>query len=471
MPTKGGWGDPVPDRVVLNPEMAAAQEPPARKQARESPVPLAPRHRSMAAQRSLWPRAAVLGVLGLAVSVALWFYRQDEPQRPDEQTLKIDRSPWEETASLASMDRLRVMLESVTPLPSGDHASSPPWLWDHPSVAATHRSNGVALSNLKDLLEDEDWHPRNSKWFRADLGSHAGWVSLAVVKQAEAVYLAKRGDELGAFLAAIDLAELARRMQELHAWPSFYERSFLLHERACQTLAWLLKQTKAGDEQLRSFASDFALWAPSDELLRDALGAFYLHEKKILLGPLSGEPANTLPNAFVQPQSRGLLSSFKPNKTMRMFVDIFRELQDEALRPAGSRSVLLSDWHPTRIGANAGGEKYFDRRIAPYLPMVARQDLAEARQAVVAALFTVRRFMLSYRRRPRMLLNVRQDFRDQSFTDPFTGAPLSYDDRTGVLSSVGANLRPDSIQPGDYPLADPNELAVEVGEPPSGTAP
>ncbi len=452
--------------MILDQETAEKKEPPARKHARESPVPLAPRHRAMAARSSLWPRIAVLGVLGLVVSVALWFRSQDEPQRPDEQTLKIDRSPWQETASLPSMDRLRVLLESVTPLPSGDHASSPPWVWDYPAVADIHRKNGVALSNLKDLLEDEDWKPRNSKWFRSDLGSHAGWVSLAVVKQAEAVYVAKRGDELGAFLAAIDLAELARRMQEIHAWPSFYERSFMLHERACQTLAWLLKQTKAGDEQLRTFAADFAQWAPSDEMLRDALGTFYLHEKKIMLGPMSGEPAGTLPSAFIQPHSRGLLSSFKPNATLRLFLDTFRELQDESLRAAASRSAIRSDWHPTRIGANAGGEKYFAKRIAAYLPLVARQDLAEGRQAVVSALFTVRRFMLSYHRRPRMLLNVRQDFRDQSFLDPFTGAPLNYDDRTGVLSSAGANLRPDSIQPGDYPLADPSELAVEVGEPP-----
>jgi len=44
--------------------------------------------------------------------------------------------------------------------------------------------------------------------------------NLAILKQAEAAYLMRRGEEEAAFAAAIDLAQLARSLQELDAWPS-----------------------------------------------------------------------------------------------------------------------------------------------------------------------------------------------------------------------------------------------------------
>lgn len=429
----------------------------------ELPASMGPQQATPPRARHPWARITVLCFLVFAFTCLAWVYWQDESP-PSEATLNVPRQR-DDSATVAAPDRLRVLLTSVAPIQSPDLLLRPPWTWETPALAQLHRSNGVAIQNLKDLLEDVDWHPRHVAWHAADLGSHEAWTSLAVIKQAEAAYLARRGDEMAAFSAAIDLAELARRLQDLWAWPSYYDRALQVHQRCCQLLAELLSNTRLRSPELESFQNYFADCVPSDEILRDALGAYYLFEKKLMLGPVSGEPLDTLPGGILHPRPGRLF--FKPRKTLALFVRGFRDLQDEALRSPYSRVGQVHgrlQQPGMRVGLpNSAGESYFAARMSPYVSLPERQSIAHAKHRVVLTLFAIRRFMQDYRRVPPKLLNLQSAYLREVPVDPFSGEPLKYDSIAGVVYSVGVNLRADGKLPGEVALDDPSEIMAPIG--------
>jgi transcriptional regulator with XRE-family HTH domain len=88
-----------------------------------------------------------------------------------------------------------------------------------------------------------------------------------------------------------------------------------------QTLADLLRQTKLSESTLRQFQRQFNVCQPDVETLERAMNAFYVHEKKLMLGPKSGELLDTMPGG-VQLKRPGRLF-FKPNETLQHFAAAF----------------------------------------------------------------------------------------------------------------------------------------------------
>lgn len=414
-----------------------------------------------------WRRMISFSLLVFAFTVVAFLYWQDDSP-PDEVMLQIDHTR-DDGEAPSTIGRMKVLLASVVPVRVANLAVEPPWNWETRELSQMLDDNVSARDNLKDLLEDADWHPRHVAWYLEDLGGHAMWVSLAILKQAEAAYLMRRGEEEAAFAAAIDLAALSRSMQELHAWPSFYERSLYLHERSCQTLADLLKTSKLDPTRLGGFQEEFLRCSPVDDLLRDHISATYLFEKKILLGSQSGEKPDTMPGGLVlRPPGRLF---FKVNRTMRLFESTFLELRDQVGRSPWSGSGRVRDrlGHGTqRVGLpNSGGENYFVKRAEAYLSLPSKQTVAHARHTVITTLFAMRRFMIRDKRAPPKLINLTPDFLTEVPVDPFSGEQLKYSDATGILASVGTNFKSDDDRrPSDPPLADATELAVEIGSPP-----
>ena len=412
-----------------------------------------------------WRRMIVFALGVFVFTVTAWLYWQDD-QPPEEVTLQIKRIR-DDTEASPTIARIRVLLSSVVPLNASEVASQPPWMWETRVLSPWLDQNVTARENLRDLLEEPDWHPNNIAWYAEDLGSHPAWATLAILKQAEAAYLMRRGEEIPAFASAIDLAALARMLQEVHAWPSYYERSFLVHEKSCQTLADLLRASALDPQRLGQFQDEFVRCSPVDELLRDQVSSSYLFEKKLMLGRQSGEPADTLPGALtLRPPGRLF---FKTNRTLRLFEATFLDLRDQVGRSPWSGSGQARDRVDRlrrRVGMpNSAGESYFARRIESYLPLPDKQRIAHARHEVVTTLFALRRFLIQNKRLPPRLINLVQDkFLSEIPDDPFSGQPLRYSDATGILSSVGTNYTSDeSAQPVDPPLADPKELSVNVG--------
>ena len=413
-----------------------------------------------------WRKLMGLSLAVFAFTIVTWIYWQDE-KPPSEETLQIKRD-FDDSARPSAIGRMRTLLTSVAPVQSADLVGVPPWQWQTPNLARMVDANGIARENLRDLLEEPDWHPRHKAWFKEDIGIHGAWTSLAILKQAEAAYLMRRGEDEAAFTAAIDIAELARSLQELQAWPSYYDRSLHLFERACQTLADLLKTTKLDSRRLAAFQDEFVKCAPSDDVLRSGMSAWYLFEKKLMLGPESLEPEDTLPGGVFYERPGRLF--FKPSRTLQLFVLSFRDLRDEAEKPPYNRSSQIA-LRLGRMGAsfglpNSAGEAYFSGRIAPYISLPERQSIAHAQHAVVVTLFALRRFHADYKRLPPKLLNLRPDFLTDLPVDPFSNEPLKYDFASGVVSSVGTNYTSDPGTPAEPPLADHREISAQAGTEP-----
>jgi hypothetical protein len=264
------------------------------------------------------------------------------------------------------------------------------------------------------------------------------------------------------------LAELSRRLQDLWTWPSFQARSQDLHISAVQTMAELLKHTRLGSERLHSFQEEFVRCQPSDEELKGALNAYYIHEKKILLGPSSGEPLDTMPNGLKHERPGRLF--FKVNQTLSLFATAFRDLKTEvtaapyaAFNITGEKLRRTRQTSPQFYQPNATGEKYFSDRIGAYLSLPEMHSLARARHGLVVSFFALRRYAADHQRLPPSLTELRPAYLTEIPIDPFSGEPFHFDPKQGLLFSVGTNLITEGGKPTQPPLGDDREPTVDLG--------
>ncbi|MFM7605462.1 MAG: hypothetical protein ACKO8Z_09715 [Prosthecobacter sp.] len=273
------------------------------------------------------------------------------------------------------------------------------------------------------------------------------------------------GQEEGAFAAAIDLVNLAKRLEKIWAWPSFYSRSLEARELADQTLAELLRQTRVPEATLRQYQRQFSICLPSDEWLVQALGAFYLHEKKLIFGSASGEPLDTMPGG-VELERPGRLF-FKPHSTLQLFVDQFRRLRMEAQAPLANTGLISVDnamsMHQRIFHPNAEGVAYCATRMSAYRSLPARLGLTKARGALLITLFAMRRCLAEQHVLPPSLDSLRPQYLIDVPLDPFSAAPLNYDNRLGRIWSVGTDLKSQGGAPTSPPMSDDKEPTVEIG--------
>lgn len=416
--------------------------------------------------RFSWTTPIVL-CLGLAGCALLaWIYLTDTEPGPDDD-LRI-QVPVDQTVKVAAPERLKVFLNAVHLIENMEVALKPAWSWDTPALASYVSSNGVAFDNLRDLLEDFDWHPHHAAWHAEDLGEHAAWPHVRILLQAQAAYLVRLGNEEAALTAAIDIAEMSRRMQELWAWPSFMQRAQEMHMASVQTTAEILKQTRLSSQGLKPFQDDFIRCEPSDMLLQGGLNAFYIHEKKLLFGEKSGEPLDTMPGGVTQERAARLF--FKKHETLGLFADAFRLLRDEAVvapfAALGQSSQSVRHVRRPRtpfFQPNGAGEAYFSDRIDPYLIMPERLSLAKARHSLVLSLFAIRRYVADHQKLPASLVDLSPKYLMDVPMDPFSGEPLQYDPLKGLLFSVGVNFLKEGGKITQPPLLDPDEPTVDLG--------
>ena len=403
------------------------------------------------------------GIAMLAFCLVAWRFWHDVPRESDEDLrLPPVTLPEVNPAPL----KLRAFLDAVQPVRELSLRALLPVDWDTPSLSAHVRANGTALDNLRDLLEDADWHPRHAAWFVSDLSDHAGWPHAIFLLQAQAAYLARRGEESEAFSAAIDLAELSRRVLELNAWPGYVWRAQDLGAGAAQLLAELLRQTRLDAATLAGFQEQFARCEPDTGLMRQYCAAIYLHEKKCLLGDQSGEPPETLPPGVPLPRPGRF--RFKVNATLALVARACRDLRDEFSRPAyaaaGGFLNSLPNGRPAPFyDPNREGVAWFNERLGGLRQLAERHALARARHSLVQVLFAVRRYAAEQRRLPASLGDLVPAQLVAVPIDPFTGEPLVFDPVRGLIYSAGADCLSSNGRAGQPPLSDDNEPTVLVG--------
>jgi hypothetical protein len=360
---------------------------------------------------------------------------------------------------------LKKFLASLASFQNAVPNGRPPWLWDTPTLSRIVQSNGAALDNLRDLLEDPDWHPNHSAWHAEDVCGDARWHQALLLKQVEAAYLSRRQLEEEAFTAAIDLAEIGWRLEQIHAWPSCYQRSLDAQTLAAQTLADLLRQTKLPEATLRQFQRQFSVCQPTREILQSALNAFYVHEKKLILGPESKELADTMPGG-AQLKRPGRLF-FKPHETVRLFATAFRQLKDDAKAPLAQTSDIRLKDVPAVEGSlqpNSEGRLYFMRRMKTYTPLPAFLDMVRTRGNLIVTLFAIRRCIAEKKTLPATLEQLRAfNYLLDVPIDPYTSAPLQYNLTRGLLWSVGNDLKSAGGIFSEPPMNDATEPTLEIG--------
>ena len=446
---------PPPAAVEAMPEVPR-RAPPSRLVTKPHPAPVVAREAS-------WSALAILSMGLLALVFIAWLYVDDQAPGLD-QDLLLNR-PVDQAATIQTPDKLRKFLDSLVLFDTSQLNGRPPWLWDTPSLSRVVQSNGTALDNLRDLLEDADWHPTHAAWHASDPCADPRWQQVMMLKQAEAAYLSRRMHEEAAFTSAIDLAELGWRLEHIWAWPSCYQRSLEAQTLAAETLADLLRQTRLPEATLRQFQRQFSVCQPSTKVLEGAMNAFYVHEKKLILGPKSGENLDTMPGG-VQLHRPGRLF-FKPQETLQHFATAFRQIKDEALAPLVlTTQVRLKD-NPvveTSYQPNSAGLAYFHQRMKTYTPMPAALGLMRARGNLVITLFAVRRCIAEKKTLPATLEQLRTfNYLLDLPLDPYTGAPLLFSLESGLIWSVGTDLKSANGLATEPPMSDATEPTVQLG--------
>jgi len=414
-----------------------------------------------------WTSLVLMAMVVLSLTFLAWLYVADADEVEDKD-LTIATAP-DLTPSITAPGRLAVFLGSVTAVPTTELIGRPPWEWDTSSMVNWLVENSQALDNLKDLLEDFDWHGRHASWHFADLGNHPNWVPAMILKQVESAYLQRDGKHEAALSAALDLAELGRRLQDIRAWPSFYFRSLETHRRCTETLAELLQRTGASEEALASYQQQFEACEPSDDQVRrDVLPGFYLFEKKKLLGAQSGEPSDTMPAGMQRPLPKQLF--FKTNETLGIMSNTIRHLVRQVGQTSAGATALREVWEGVsgsrEVAAyqpNGRGVAYVRRELEPYLDVPARQQLARTRHLLVVHLFAVRRFVAHEKGLPEDLGALTPKYLKERMMDPFSGEGFKYDAVRGLIFSVGSDLVAGGGRAHLAPLADPGEPTVKIG--------
>lgn len=455
------------------------EEPPRQQESRESwnegdepAVPTLRRggvneRRGMVRPRRSTQFMTLLLLAFMVVMVLAYTYLKDEPVPWEGDLMRPIFT--EKTVDLSAPSRMKVMLLTAAKVNLNELPVASPWEWDTAVLDKLLDQHGPLLDNLRDLLEEkqEEWQPRSLLWMIEDFGSDPGWIAVMLLKQAEAAYLARSGREEQAFLAAMDLAVLAHLLERLDAWPSFMERSLELQERCARSLAGLLRKTNLDAETLRRLQEEeYAPWVPSADALREAMGGYYAFERKLLLGPEGGEPP--LPDGYM-PLRTGWLF-FKPNATLHLFADSFRELKSESTATVLARQNQISFRMRQRktggIGVPSGnftGEEYFATRIHPYSELPVRHGLARAQHASIMTLFAVRRFVLAEARMPQDPGELTANYLPEDVVDPFSGNRLRINLASGLIYSVGTDLRDEGGRRTEQPLEDPLEPTLEIG--------
>jgi len=453
---------PQPKPTAPKPPQEATAAPRVVQQPKRQPPPQRdPQPR--AEQEAPWSTLVVLSMGLLAFVFIAWIYIEDEEPGFDEDLLL--RQPVDQAAAIRAPEKLQKFLASLVPFENAAMHGKPPWLWDTPTLSRIVQSNGAALDNLRDLLEDADWHPNHSAWHAEDVCGDARWHQALLLKQVEAAYLSRRQLEEEAFTAAIDLAEVGWRLEQIHAWPSCYQRSLDAQTLAAQTLADLLRQTKLPEMTLRQFQRQFSVCQPTREMLQAALNAFYVHEKKLILGPGSKELADTMPGG-AQLKRPGRLF-FKPHETVRFFATAFRQLKDDAKAPLAQTSEIRLKDMPAAEGTlqpNSEGRLYFMRHMKTYTPLPAFLDLVRTRGNLIVALFAIRRCIAEKKTLPATLEQLRSfNYLLDVPLDPYSGVPLQYSHERGLIWSVGNDLKSVGGAFSEPPMNDATEPTAEVG--------
>ena len=429
-----------------------------------------------------WSPPAWLNVILLLIMVALisaLAYLRDEKPPWDgdlavvpvvEEGADNAPEPLPDWADLRSPGRMKTLLRTAMKMNLGGQGEKPAWEWDTPLLAKVLEDNSATLDNFSDLCDDDDdqWNPENPAWKKEDLGSDPAWFKVLTLKQAEVAYLMRREQEEAAMRVALTLVKIASRLEKLDAWPSFMHRALDMHKTGAQSLAILLQNTRLSELQLRRFQmEDFLQWEPSGKSLARSLNGFYQFEKKLIMGPQAGDVP--LPPGYMPLRSGWLL--FKPNGTLRLFAESFRELKDEAgltqmarVNQIDSREHRhFSERRRGVSGPNASGEEYFLTRVQEYEEILNQHSFARARYNIVMTLFAMRRYILKQGRIPKTLEELVPDYMAATVKDPFNGEPLRYHAAQGVVYSVGSDLKDDGGHPTPFPLTDESEPTARTG--------
>lgn len=413
-----------------------------------------------------WNTPIILSLGMLGFMLLAWIYLHDSSGGSDSDlriTVPVDQTP-----KIQAPERLKVFLNAVKRAENRELDMKPAWNWDTPTLAMHVMKNGDALDNLRDLLEDFDWHAHHAAWHGEDLGEHPAWPHVRFLLQAQAAYLMRHGNQEAALIAVIDMAELSRRMHDLWAWPSFMLRAQEMHMACVQSAAEILRQVRMSSSSLAAFQNEFHQCAPTDTLLQGALSAFYVHQKKLLFGEKSGVPVDTLPRGITQGRPARLF--FKKHETLGLFADAIRRLRNEiVLAPyaaLGDSTQTVSNIRrsrPLMIQPNGAGAAYFSEQIEPYLNIPERHGLAKARHGLLLCLFAVRRYVVEQQKLPPDLASLVPNYLLEVPTDPFSGEAMQYDPLKGLLYSVGTDLIKSGGKITDPPLIDVDEPTVDLG--------
>lgn len=333
--------------------------------------------------------------------------------------------------------------------------------YDTETLAELLKKNGSGLELILSCLAAKEWQPDHPSWRSGNLGGDLPWSDLARVKQAEALYLQRRGLEVAAFRSAFDLMEFGRKVQEVAAWPNYFLTGLDIYHRGLETVEQLVDDTRMNSAQLGALQRTFAAHHPPGE---SDLVTFYQSGYGLEKAILEGESAPARPGTFSFHVARPEGALFKPNRTLALFADAFTNLISDASKPHFQRTLmdLTDSLKASILDSNRTGQQYFAKAMMPYLEISEKQALSVAHYEAVKTLFALRRHGLDVGRLPDTLADLGTKYLKAVPSDPFDGDSLRYSRYRKVVYSTGVDRIDSGGNPGRAGFLNRDEPTLEI---------
>jgi hypothetical protein len=415
---------------------------------------------------SVWKLTLLAGTV-LVASLFLWVLTRDSSPVWDEDLLAdhVDVPAQATQAPPRASARLQQVLNAASALPTIEGVrGQTPAMWSTQLLTREAARYRAIVEQVRDLVAETDWAPAHASWVEQDLGNHPGWPGLTLACLVSSILDVRQQHHAAAVSLGLDLMTLGHSFQSITVLPSYYARALELHRAGCISLATALHSAAISAEDLKRAQADMEACAPVDKTLQKAMSDYYRYEKELLVGALTADRADALIADMMKVRPGRLF--FKPQATLSLMADTFRELRGEVLKPSYSRSTVQLT---ARVGSqgrprafpghpNFSGIRHANQRLWPYVDIIDSQTLARARHELVRTLFAIRRHVVTKGSLPATLEILVQDQLLPALpSDPFTGLPLSYVPGRLLLYSVGSDHKDDQGQGMGHFLEDDRE--------------
>lgn len=285
----------------------------------------------------------------------------------------------------------------------------------------------------------------------APLVSMGGWRDIARLSSLKALYLARQGNELGAFNEAMKAVKIGQKIQESQSFLIGYLVAEAMKETGLKTTHLILGSSRSPAGTLIQYAKEMGKFKGNEEWLKTVFKGEYLSQSKaidmVVSNNIKSEDfpmvSDSLPRVAMETANNFY---FQPNKTRALFAGYARSMINNIEEPCGLVGPLGIKLlaRPFSIGAlfteNRVGKTLHDVIAVSMAPLINNRCEEDFLVSATQLLFAVRAYKIDNGNYPKSIAELVPRYIPEIPEDPFSGEAIKYSPEKRIIYSVGMDL-------------------------------